>query len=223
MTNQEPHPGYPHLKTAIACSLSWWLHAIRQRLNTGNLLLHLIHWRLGQTLIRLDRLVLRWQTGALLKPGPSRAGQPRKPKPDWDSLPLEHRQRIGHGFAPDGVWPKVPTRYGWLSQWGGQPLCQYFPGVQHVLFQPDTMRLLQEVPQAVRLLRPLARLLCISHPLLDRPKRVRKPRPKVETKPQSRPRDARDVPGPLFVPKKWRLQIPKRSWSGGDTDWEKSG
>ena len=221
--NQEPHPNYPTLKTPLVRALSWHLYAIRQRLNLHNLLLCLIHSRLGWLLGRLDRLILRWQDGKLLKPRPSRAGQPRAPRPDWDSLTPEERIRYIRSFAPQGVWPKVPTRFGWLLQMGGYPICEVAAGMPEFLSRPETMRLLQELPQARRLLRPLARMLAIPHPLLDRPRRVRKPKPKVEKKPQSRPRDARDTPGPYQVPKKWRLQIPKRSWNGGYDDWEKSG
>ena len=47
-------------------------------------LLSIVYYRLVRMLHRLDRLALRWQHGTLPKPGPSRAGHPRRERPQPD-------------------------------------------------------------------------------------------------------------------------------------------
>ena len=224
------HPFYSHIRTPLAMQFAWSVHVIREAIGrfcqfrthhtAAMAILALASWRLGRALNGIDALMVRWKAGTLPKPRPSRAGQPREPVPEGGE---EARIRRIRPWAPDGgPAPRLSRARGWLLRMV-QPTAQGIPAFERMIDDPEFRALLQDAPQAGRLVRPIAGWFAISRPWLDLPRRTRAPRPKREPNPASRPRDARDTPGPYQVPRKWRLQIPKRSWDGGESGWEKSG
>ena len=118
--------------------------------------------RIHRTLLRLDRLILRWQTNTLPRPRPSRAGRPRTPPPEPKP-----------DTRPRKPLPRLPTGQAWLSRrvrftnvYGGQIAVE--------LAKPETRAFVEAAPQAGRLLRPLCRALGVPLPdwlkLPERPK-----------------------------------------------------
>ena len=229
MTPPNPHPHFPFIQSPLAARLSWTVQTIREAIARARFidpaktrLIVFAFYRLGFLLKRLDAIVVKWQAGTLPTPRPARPRKPRPAPPDPDTLTPEQRLRRIRPWSQEGITPREPRARSWLVKLF-QPTGIAHAPVADFLNSPDCLALLRDAPQAGRILRPLARMFGIQHALLDLPKRARKPTPKPEIKPQSRPRDARDLPGPWHVPRKWRLEIPKRNWNGGDRDWEKSG
>ena len=135
----------------------------------------LVVWnRLNRTLARLDRLVVRWQSGALRPP---RARKPATPRAPAKRTPPA---------------TKLPTRQAWLLHL--IPLAgQHQDRVKAILDDAEIAALVAAAPQAGRLLRPLARMFGL--PLSDHlklPPRQRKPRaPKPPKPPRLRQTPAR--------------------------------
>ena len=108
-----------------------------------------VYWHIARRLGRLDRLILRWHAGALPGPHPPRAARPRPATPrlhipDSHAMPIHLAQRTA----------------------------QYRVDIEIFLDRPDTRALLRVAPQAVRILRPLCRILAI-----DLPEHLRAPPP----------------------------------------------
>ena len=130
--------------------------------------------RLSRLVGRFDRLVVRWQSGTLGAPRPSRAGRARP------STPPPHR---------------LPSGQGWLLRIE-QPAAQYAGQFRRVIAAAEESGLLAAAPQAGRLLRPLCRMLGIAlPPALQRPRRVRaKPAAAAPAKPSAGPPPRREPP-----------------------------
>ena len=120
----------------------------------GRALTLMLHGRLGDIRGRMERLAARFAAGRLRRFVP--------------------RPRAGCGVARSGaggagwVWPR---RYGWLVRLVGYPAAGYGSQLRAVLEAPEMVALLQAAPQAVRILRPLCRMLAVETPVL-RPRRV---------------------------------------------------
>ena len=172
------------LKTAIAT---------RASRHDSDLLLR-AYRRIERMATRLQTLIALWRAGTLPKPRPSQAGKPRKRAPR----------------------PPFPTGRSWLCVRvpmlpGAQGAAIFGCQLQHLMDNDAEFRaFLNDVPQAGRILRPLANMLGIGP---EPPKRIRKPRP-----PRAKP--APPPPRPRLTgllappPPRMRLQIPglKRYW-----------
>jgi hypothetical protein len=149
--------------------------------------LNLLAGRLGRTLLRLDRLVVRWQAGE-------------------DMTPRARSPRVKPVAAPraEGVAPQVlrlPTGQMWLTkilQPVAQPILQWSSAVNNLLDDAESKALVAAVPQAGRLLRPLCRLFGTEVPeYLRLPKRVRKPRAPRAPKASRPPKPRKERQGPV--------------------------
>jgi hypothetical protein len=144
--------------------------AIAQRASENRALtavLMLLYSRLRKTLVRLDRLAVRWQAGEEMRP---RAGKPR-----------------AKSTEPKAPVLRLPTRQMWLTkilQPVAWQILQWSSAVTQLLDDPEVKALVAAAPQAGRLLRPLCRLFEMTVPDYLRlprapkasPKRIRKPR-----------------------------------------------
>ncbi len=134
---------------------------------------------LGRRARRFDRLAARIQAGRLTRrPAvPSQAPRPKRPPP---------------------ATPPLPRGFAWLVR-RAQETAVYGCQLQALLSDPEMAPLLEAVPQAGRLLRPLCRMLGVrpgptlapAVVLPRRPRRPRPARPKPEPSPDLRPRPAR--------------------------------
>ena len=113
--------------------------------------------RLGRSIARFDRLMLRIAAGCL---PPPRAA----------------RTRVRGAAAPAAVKSPIPTARGWLVH----VLCHHAAAcgsqLQFLLAQPGMVELLAVAPAAGRIFRPLCRMLGLPDPA-PRPKRAPKPKP----------------------------------------------
>jgi hypothetical protein len=130
----------------------------------------LMYRRVGQTLSRIERMLMRFQAGKLwLRP---------------------HRivvqDRTGCTIQPA---VRLPRRFGWLLKFGKHHAAGYGLRLQLVLDTPEMTELLASSEQAKRVLRPLCRALAVELPwTIDKPlpecgatiRRIRKPRCKPE-------------------------------------------
>ncbi len=111
--------------------------------------------RLDHMVLRLDRLVARWQAGTLAPPRPSRASRPRTSRP-----------RLAFPRAAAWLNRLIPATARWS------------PGIGLLLASPECQALIADAPQAGRILRPLCHMLGIPLPVALRlPKRPRRPAP----------------------------------------------
>ena len=140
----------------------------------SNLIVH----RLNRTAHRFTRLFERWQAGTLPKPRPSRAGKSRAPS----TRPATRR---------------LPSGKAWLIR-HAQSSAFLITRLEHMFQDPECLRMLREVPQAGRLLRPLCRMVGVTPLDPIRPP----PRPKPVR--QKRPRPAKPVKRPIYPSKKPR-------------------
>jgi hypothetical protein len=145
--------------------------------------LMLLYYRLRRTLVRLDRLVVRWQAGEDMRP---RARKPR-----------------AEGAAPVAAKPPVlrlPARQMWLTkilQPVAWQILQWSSAITQLLDDPEVKALVAAAPQTGRLLRPLCLLFEMPVPeYLRLPKRVRKPRAPRAPKPRATPSARRERQGP---------------------------
>ena len=132
----------------------------------------LLYRRIGEICGKIERLVVRFQAGRLLRREPeARVG--------------------GRNAAKTGarIWP---GRFGWLVRAASYQAAGYGCQLRHVLEQPEMIELLKAAPQAARILRPVCRMLAIETAVL-RPgvvvpepvvkvvkPRVRKPRTPID-------------------------------------------
>ena len=130
----------------------------------SNLIVH----RLNRTAHRFTRLFERWQAGTLPKPRPSRAGKSRAPSTTAPAL-------------------RLPRGKAWLLR-HAQPSAFLITRLEHMFQDPECLRMLREVPQAGRLLRPLCRMVGVALPepirLPPRPPREKRVRVKLPRPPK---------------------------------------
>ena len=117
-------------------------------------ILSLVYAYLQRSTARLDRLIASWHAGTLAPPPPPRA----RPTPD---------QRAPDHRAP---CPRLPSRNGWLLHLV-QPAAQHAGHLHTLVASPEMAELLAAAPQAIRILRPLLKMLGIQPfpPILRRP------------------------------------------------------
>jgi hypothetical protein len=132
--------------------------------------------KLTRTRAKIEALFLKWQTGW-------------RPKP---------REYVFSGNRPASVrtTPDVPTRKGWyadaLAFDKSHDVAVYTSELEEYLHNPVMQEFLKDVPQAGRLLRPIAQMFHAKIPeVLERPKN---PFPKRPYKP--RPPKPKPVPQP---------------------------
>ena len=101
-----------------------------------------LHRRIGATLGRIERMLIRFRAGRLwrMPPRAARLGAIRKSN------------------------CTLPRRFGWLVQAGGHRAAVFGTQLQAVLLTPEMAALLAESAQAGRLLRPLCRALAVEMP-----------------------------------------------------------
>ena len=90
-----------------------------------------------------------------------------------------------------GRGPALPRRFGWLVVAGKHQAVGYGSQLQHLLGEPEMAAMLEQYPQARRVLRPLLRALAVELPWTVTP-----PRPSVPRK----PRNPRPQPEPFKIP-----------------------
>jgi hypothetical protein len=127
----------------------------------------LLYGRVGRTLCRIERMLVQFRAGRLLRRvGPREACSGR----------LERR-------TPSA---RLPRRFGWLVIMAGSEAACFGLQLQSVLNAPEMVELLASSPQAVRILAPLCRALAVQWPIVpkaEKPQRTprsRKPRVKPE-------------------------------------------
>ena len=101
-----------------------------------------VYRRIGFTLSRIERMLVRFRAGRLWRVTRSALGQ---------------RMRTAPGLA-------MPRRFGWLVQAGGHQAAGFGSQLQAVLNSEEMSALLAASPQAGRLLRPLCRALAVELP-----------------------------------------------------------
>lgn len=94
--------------------------------------------RLHRLAARIHKLYTRWLAGTLPRLRPSRAGQPRPARP-----------------AP----PRLPARFGWLTAHGDHEARGAANRIEALVNTADFARFIAAEPRAVRLIRPLRRML----------------------------------------------------------------
>ncbi len=115
-------------------------------------LVHLVHRRLGQILRRLEGMVSRFQAGRLrpaLARGAGETGLADVPRP---------RRKTGVRLWPGG--------FAWLVREVGWEAAGFGCQLRAVLEAPEMVALLAACPQAVRVLRPVCRMLAIEMAVL---------------------------------------------------------
>ncbi len=154
----------------------------------------LVHRRLGQICVQMERMAARHAAGRLWRPGPRVAPV----SPGVTKVDRVRRQMD----AP--IWPRS---FGWLVQASGWQAAGYGVQLRAVLARPEMVALLVAAPQAVRVLRPLCRMLAIETSVL-RPAWRREAVEPVQEEPPTRVRRPRATPS-------WgRVPIPRgvRAW-----------
>ncbi len=145
----------------------------------------LLHRRLGQIGLRMERMAARFAAGKLWRRKDAVTRGPRK-----DVTGQGRRLEAG-----ERIWPRD---FGWLVKAASWQAAGFGCQLRAVLETPEMVALLVAAPEAARVLRPLCRMLAIETSLLrpgvareegavgdgaasvEKPKRVRKPRAKVD-------------------------------------------
>ncbi len=146
-------------------------------------LVWLVHRRLGQICLRMERMAARFQAGTLRIGGVRAKTAPRG----------------ASGVVRERVWP---CQFGWLVRAASWQAAGFGLQLRAVLETPEMVALLIAAPQAVAVLRPLCRMLAIETSLL-RPGRVSVPAEVVETVKPKR------VRAPRVKPDLGRVPIPR--------------
>jgi len=130
----------------------------------------MLYNRISATFGRIERMLVRFRAGRL-----------------WQ---VTHRVTAPRRQMCRKPEMAMPRRFGWLVVAGGYQAAGFGCQLQAVLITPEMSALLAASPQARRILRPLCRALAVEVPEVsqasrpvaagERPKRVRKPRPKPE-------------------------------------------
>ncbi len=149
----------------------------------GVALVLLVHRRLGEILVRMERMAARFQAGTL-RTGGSRPAA---------GAGVVSRQ------AGEWVWPRS---FGWLVKAASWQAAGFGSQLRAVLETPEMVALLVAAPQAVRVLRPLCRMLAIETSVL-RPGLANAPAAAVDTV------NAKRVRAPRVKPDLGRVPIPR--------------
>jgi hypothetical protein len=141
----------------------------------------LLYRRLGQICGRMERMAARFAAGRLWRRERVARGEPQ----------VSVEAGSGRPAVGERIWP---LGFGWLVKAAGWQAAGYGSQLRAVLATPEMVALLTAAPQAAIVLRPLCRMLAIETSVLrpgrvdedvaaavvDAPKRVRKPRAKVD-------------------------------------------
>ena len=176
-----PFPAPTAELSAVIRSIRKAVGDLGLKLGLSAVLLMLVYRRLGQILGKMEQLVARFQAGKLRR----RTAYPASSK--TDDAPAETRMRA----TPVEV---LPRQFGWLVRQMGWQVAGYCGQLQTVLHRPEMIELLIASPQAIRILRPMCRMMGIDprylqpgvvvgyvppEPVVAKV-RVRKPRAKVD-------------------------------------------
>ena len=137
-----------------------------------------LHRRIGATLGRIERMMVRFRAGRLWRVMQRAAGQ------------RQSGCKAGRG-------PALPRRFGWLVQAGGHRAASVRSQLQDVLNTPEMAELLAASAQAGRILRPLCRALAVELPGMAATARTEATESCPTTRRGTRPRAA---PEPLRIP-----------------------
>ncbi len=127
----------------------------------------LLYNRTGKIFGQIERMLGRFRAG-ILRHGTQRAVSTQSRK------------------TPRKPAMRLPGRFGWLLPAGKHDAVCYGGQLRHLLAEPEMATMLDEFPQARRVLRPLLRALgvelpwTVTPPRPPRPPKPRKPRPKPE-------------------------------------------
>jgi hypothetical protein len=146
----------------------------------------LLYGRLGVVMGRMERMVARFRAGRLWRRGAPVAG-------------VAARGRRG---AAGRVWP---VRFGWLVRAAGWEAAGFGSQLRAVLAEPEMVALLEAVPQAARVLRPLCRMLAVETSVLRQTVAVRVDRAASEAPPVV----VKRVRAPRVKPDLGRVPIPR--------------
>ncbi len=159
----------PELPDTITATLRMMMRGLMAALGAWDIvpaLTPVLHNRISLTLLRIERMLVRFRAGTLARRAP---------------LVGATGQTISRNPAVI-----LPRRYGWLLRAGKHQAAYFHLQLQTVLNTPEMTELLVASPQAQRLLRPLCRALAVEMPGVAqtpraaRTPRARKPRPKPE-------------------------------------------
>jgi hypothetical protein len=114
-------------------------------------LVMLLYRRLGGICADMERLAVRFQAGRLWRV----AGR---------GVAVE--RRVADGRLRAVALLRFPGRFGWLVRAAAHHAAVYGVQLRAILEQPEMVALLQASPQAVRVLRPLCRMLAVETSLL---------------------------------------------------------
>jgi hypothetical protein len=114
-------------------------------------LVMLLFRRLGDIGGKMERLVARFQAGRLWRAAPRAAGVGRG---------------VADGARCAGAALRWPGRFGWLVRLAAYRAAVYGAQLREILGEPEMVALLIAAPQAVRILRPLCRMLAVETSLL---------------------------------------------------------
>jgi hypothetical protein len=152
------------------------LHGLRAALGGWGLeakLGILLHRRVGEAALRIERMLVRFRAGKIWRRTAGAGVQ---------------ASRAGANRRANGA---LPRRFGWLVKIGGYRAAGYRSQLELVLQTPDMAALLAAAPQAGRIMRPLCRALALEWPT---------PEPKTEKIKTIRPRKPRPKPEPFRIP-----------------------
>ncbi len=121
------------------------------------------------------------------------------------------RVRAKQVRAAGGV--RLPSRRGWLVRALGWEVAGYGSQLEALLAEPGMQALLEQVPAASRILRPVCRMLGLT--ALQRPRVVAAKAPKVR-QPRVRRRVVRDE---VWEPGRAALRAAKRARKQGKSSW----
>ncbi len=128
----------------------------------------LLYNRTGTIFGQIERMLGRFRAGTL------RHGTPRAAIIQTCQTPRKPAMRL-------------PRRFGWLLPAGKHDAVCFGGQLRHLLAEPEMAAMLEEYPQARRVLRPLLRALAVELPWTvtpprpPRPPKPRKPRPTPES------------------------------------------
>jgi hypothetical protein len=119
-------------------------------------------YRFTRTARRFERLMAQIATNTLPKPRPPRPHRPTQ----GAARPTPETPRLA----------ALPTGHLWLIRAIPYEVAAYACQLQHLLSDPATVEILATYPAAARMLRPLARMLGIDAPVLNRSPANRRPK-----------------------------------------------
>ena len=116
-------------------------------------LMMLVDLRLSVIRVKMERLVVRFQSGKLWRPVPRVVVRATVSKVVGEAVVAASKR----------IWP---GRFGWLIWLGGWQAAGRGSQLRATLEKPEMVALLMAAPQAARLLRPLCRMLAVETSVL---------------------------------------------------------